>query len=116
MFVAQNAVDSNQANDELLCPPGVCGSSPKLKVAREWQSDYANKSRASMVDYLSTHPTSAVFMPACFDHTGDLCMDRDCQLLEWGWICHVLHIELQSWHWKAHVPRHAHPVDSPLRI
>ena len=74
MFLAQNAVDSNQAHDELLCPPGVCGPHPKLNIARAWMADYANKSHASMLAYLATHPTSAVFMPGCFDHTGDLCM------------------------------------------
>ena len=26
----------------------------------------------------------------------DLCMDRDCALLEWGWICGVLHLEVEE--------------------
>ena len=60
-----------QAADELLCP---CSRDPKVKVVAEWMADYANKSAASMREFLAGHQASAAFMPACFDHTGDLCM------------------------------------------
>ena len=67
LFIAQNAVDQNQAADELLCP---CSAHSKVRVVDEWMQDYANKSRASMASYLAGHATSAVFMPACYDHTA----------------------------------------------
>ena len=72
MLVAQNALDSNQLNDELLCPKGICNDKPTKPVAHRFFQDYFAKNQASMVSYLASHPNSAVFMPSCFSHTSDL--------------------------------------------
>eukprot|EP01060_Flectonema_neradi_P006771 TRINITY_DN1462_c0_g1_i1.p1 TRINITY_DN1462_c0_g1~~TRINITY_DN1462_c0_g1_i1.p1 ORF type:complete len:382 (+),score=83.26 TRINITY_DN1462_c0_g1_i1:52-1197(+) len=70
LFVMENMYDSQQINDELLCP-GQCV--PGYKEA------YGTWMRNTMQKYVMASPkaNNGLFMPSCYDHTADLCVGHD---------------------------------------
>ena len=74
LFVAQNRVDQNQVNDELLCPKELCNGNPHKATPINFMREYANFSKTALLDFASHHANGSVFSPSCFSHTGDLNM------------------------------------------
>jgi hypothetical protein len=73
LFFAQNRYDQNQLNNEFLCT--ACNSHPAegAHKVRSYMSYFGNHTEATLRDLASTFGHS-VFMPNCFQHTGNLCM------------------------------------------
>eukprot|EP01059_Diplonema_ambulator_P017613 TRINITY_DN29621_c0_g1_i1.p1 TRINITY_DN29621_c0_g1~~TRINITY_DN29621_c0_g1_i1.p1 ORF type:complete len:400 (+),score=147.18 TRINITY_DN29621_c0_g1_i1:49-1200(+) len=69
LLVLENMYDSQQIVDELLCDPKVC---PKAYISAygTWMRDTMHKLVLN-----DTRPHNSLWMPSCYQHTGDLCMN-----------------------------------------
>eukprot|EP00755_Sulcionema_specki_P019792 Sspe_Gene.70350::Locus_41535_Transcript_1_2_Confidence_0.800_Length_1450::g.70350::m.70350/K19882/NOTUM; O-palmitoleoyl-L-serine hydrolase len=73
LLVVENMYDKQQINDELLCPKNCVDG---------YKEAYGKWMRATMLkEVLSdVRKENGLFMPSCFDHTGNLCPGHDVQV------------------------------------